>query len=68
MNYEDEMKELEQIIAKLESGEAKFDEAIGLFEKGANLCQSLNTKFNDAKGRITVIKNTLGALIEEDLQ
>ena len=68
MSYEECMKELESIIQKLEDGDVKFDEASALFERGASLCKELNEKFKQAKGKITVITETLGAMLEENFE
>ena len=35
--YEDSMQKLEQIVSRLESGEATLDESLKLFEEGAKL-------------------------------
>jgi len=67
MNYEDGIKELEDIIYKLEDGNTKFDEATKLFERGAEICKALSKKLEETKGKITIIRETLGTLIEEDL-
>lgn len=68
MNYEDLMKELEDIIQKLESGETKFDDAEIMFERGAEICKELNKKLEETKGKVTVIREELGAILEEDMQ
>ena len=68
MNYEALMKELEDIIFKLEDGDTKFDDATKLFERGAELCKILNRNLEESKGRVTVIREELGAILEEDLQ
>ena len=68
MDYEQKMKELESIIQKLESGDDKFDEATKLFETGANICKELSKTFDDAKGKVTVLREELmGILKEEEL-
>ena len=67
MNYEDGMKELENIISRLEDGDTPFDEATKLFERGAEICKTLAKCLEDAKGKITVIREELGNLIEEEL-
>ena len=61
------LKELEQIIQKLETGDVKFDDATNLFERGAVLCEELLKSFNEAKGKITVIRERLEGLQEEEL-
>ena len=68
MNFEEAMKELEDIIYKLEDGETKFDEATKLFERGAVLCKQLNKNLEDVKGRVTVIREELGAILEEEFK
>lgn len=68
MSYEELTKELEDIMQKLESGETSFDESMSLFERGAQICRDLNSMLDSAKGKITVIREELGALIEEDLK
>ncbi len=66
MNFETRMKELEDIIYKLEDGNTKFDEATKLFERGAEICKELNKNLEETKGKITIIRDELGALIEEE--
>lgn len=66
MDYEQKIKELEDIIARLESGEAKFDEATALFEKGAVLCRELSNYFDTTKGKVTVIREELCGLLKEE--
>lgn len=68
MSFEDGVKELEAIIQKLESGDLKFDEAATMFERGAQLCKELNEKFENVKGKVTVIRESLGSLIEENME
>lgn len=68
MNFEEGMKELEQIILKLEDGETKFDEATTLFERGAEICKILNKNLEEAKGKVTIIREELGCLLEEDMK
>lgn len=67
MNYEDLMKELEDIIYKLEDGNTKFDDATQLFERGAEICKTLNKSLDETKGRVSVIRETLGTMLEEDM-
>lgn len=68
MDYEQSMQELEEIIKKLEGGDVKFDQAAALFERGANICKELSKNFNDTKGKVTVIREELmGIINEEDL-
>ena len=40
LTFETAQKELEQIVERLERGEAELDEAIALWERGEELCAS----------------------------
>ena len=66
--FEENMKELEEIIAKLESGNVGFDDASKLYERGAELCKSLTKQFEDVKGKVTIIREELGELFEEEMK
>ena len=66
MDYEKQLNELEDIIQKLESGEIGFDDAVKLFERGAELCKNLSKKFDDAKGKVTIIREELMGILKEE--
>lgn len=69
MDYEKQQNELEEIIEKLESGEIGFDEAIKMFERGAEICKNLSKTFDEAKGKVSIIREGLmGILHEEQFQ
>ncbi len=65
LTYEQASKELEQIVAKLESGTLAMQEAGKLFDRGQELVQFCYSQLNSAKGKLTTIKEQLGNLIEE---
>ncbi len=58
MNFEQALKALEEIVHKLESGEAPLDEAIALYERGNQLRALCQQRLDAAKTRIEAI--TLG--------
>ena len=66
MNYKELEKELESIIEKLESGEVGLEEASTLYERGARITKTLYEKLKNEKGKITIIKEELGKITEED--
>ena len=66
MNYEEAMKELEEITKKLNDGKLAISEASKLFDRGVELSKFCYKELNELKGKISVVKNELGALIEED--
>jgi exodeoxyribonuclease VII small subunit len=50
--FEDAQRELEQIVERLERGEAGLDEAIGLWERGEELYKLCVGKLDAAQGKI----------------
>ena len=66
MEFEDQMCELEEIIQKLESGEVKFDQVIKMYERGAQLCKNLSKRFDEAKGKVVVIREELMGILNEE--
>jgi len=55
LSFEDALKELEQIVRRLETGDAKLDEAIGAYERGALLKQYCEAKLREAQARVEKI-------------
>ena len=50
--FEDAQKELEEIVRRLESGDAGLDEAIKLWERGEELYRLCLGRLDAAQGRI----------------
>ncbi len=59
MSFEQALAELEGIVRKLESGDAKLEDAITHYERGAALKAHCEAKLRDAKAKIEKI--TIGA-------
>ena len=55
MSFEDAMAALEQIVERLESGEAPLEESIALYERGEALRKHCETKLKDAELRVEKI-------------
>jgi exodeoxyribonuclease VII small subunit len=51
-SFEDAQRELEQIVERLERGEANLDEAIQLWERGEDLYKLCLGKLDAAQGKI----------------
>jgi exodeoxyribonuclease VII small subunit len=58
LNFEQALRQLEDIVHKLESGEAPLDESIALYERGNQLRALCQQRLDAAKARIEAI--TLG--------
>ena len=52
LSFEDAQRELEQIVERLERGEADLDEAIRLWERGEELYKFCVGKLDAAQGKI----------------
>ena len=58
MTFEDAIKELEGVVAKLERGDVALDESIALYERGAALRARCEKKLAEAEEKVAKI--TLG--------
>ena len=61
VSFEDARLQLEQIVAKLESGQASLEEAVALWERGDQLYRICVAKLDSAQGKI----EELGKRVEE---
>jgi exodeoxyribonuclease VII small subunit len=59
--FEDAQRELEQIVERLERGEAGLDEAIGLWERGEELYKLCVSKLDAAQGKIEELARRVDA-------
>jgi len=55
MSFEEALKELEGIVAKLERGEAPLEESISIYERGAKLKAHCEGKLEDAQLKVEKI-------------
>ena len=53
MKFEEALKELEETVKKLESGETTLDESMELFEKGISLTRTCRKLLSDAQLKVT---------------
>ena len=61
VSFEAALKELEAIVKQLESGEAKLQEALQLFERGIKLSRYCSQKLEEAEKKIELlVKDTQG--------
>ncbi|WP_375398773.1 exodeoxyribonuclease VII small subunit [uncultured Sphingomonas sp.] len=56
LSFEDALKQLEQVVGRLESGEATLDESITLYERGDKLRQRCAERLDRAQARIEAIR------------
>ena len=55
-SFEDALKELEELVGRMESGEMGLEEMVAAFEKGQKLVKSCTDRLNEVERRIEVIK------------
>lgn len=55
MSFEDAMSELETLVKKMESGEAKLEDSIQSYERGVALKKHCETKLKEAQEKIEKI-------------
>jgi exodeoxyribonuclease VII small subunit len=54
-NFEDAMKELEDIVKRLESGDLSLEESLKIFEEGIALSRYCFKKLEEAEKRISIL-------------
>ena len=59
MSFEDEQKELETIVERLERGDVGLEELTKLWERGEELYRRLATQLGDAQGKIEELARRL---------
>lgn len=55
LSFEEAMRELEQTVSKLETGEATLEESISLYERGAELRAHCEKRLREAEERVEKI-------------
>ena len=55
--FEENLKELETIVAELERGDLSLEDSISKFEKGIKVSKECNNKLEDAEKRINILLN-----------
>jgi exodeoxyribonuclease VII small subunit len=55
LDFETALKNLEEIVKKLENGELSLDSALALFEEGIKLSRFCHTKLEEAERRVEIL-------------
>ena len=53
--FEESIKRLEEIVAKLEEGQVPLDESLKLFEEGVGLSRQCNARLEEIERRIEIL-------------
>lgn len=62
--FEDALRDLEEIVERLEAGELSLDEALGAFEQGVALVRYLGEKLTEVEKRIEVLTRDPGGMFQ----
>jgi exodeoxyribonuclease VII small subunit len=65
LTFETAQRELEQVLERLERGEASLDEAIALWERGEELLRFCLTRLETAEGKVEELAEKLSEGVSE---
>lgn len=69
LSFEDSMKRLEEIVARLDSGEAPLEEALALFEEGSGLIKTCSAALDKAEQKVhKLLPGPDGAPVEAEME
>jgi exodeoxyribonuclease VII small subunit len=61
--FEDELKDLEDIVSRIDSGELGLEESLAAFERGVALVKSLSHRLDEVEKKIEILtRDASGAL------
>jgi exodeoxyribonuclease VII small subunit len=66
--FEDAMKELEEIVKRLESGDLSLEESLKIFEEGIALSTYCFKKLEEAEKKISILIDDEGSVRQEPFQ
>ena len=67
MTFEQKMARLEEIVARLEKGDAQLSDSLALFEEGTHLVSGCRAELDKAEQQVVkLMKGTDGAPVESD--
>ena len=68
-SFEEQILELEEIVKKLENGDAPLDEAVSLFEEGVKLSAKCHEQLEKAEQKIKLLtENADGTVTETEFE
>ncbi|AIF43475.1 exodeoxyribonuclease VII small subunit [Virgibacillus sp. SK37] len=68
LSFEEAMKELENIVGKLEEGDVPLEQAIEYYQDGMKLSKLCNDKLKNVQEKMTHIMNEQGDLEPFEIQ
>lgn len=68
VSFEDKIRELEDIVKELESGEVNLDNAIEKYTKAMKLAKECSDRLNTATEKVNKILKENGELVDFDVE
>ena len=70
MEFEKNLKRLEEIVHKMEDGDLPLEDSLKLFEEGVQLSRDCNTKLTEAEQKVKILLSIdpKGEPVMEDFQ
>lgn len=69
VSFEENLKELENIVKKLENGDISLDEMLELYEQGIARTKECNSQLKNAEQKISILeKNSFGEIEEKPFE
>ena len=65
VSFEENLRELEDIVKKLESGDISLDEMLELYEQGIARTKECNAQLKNAEQKISILEKKSNGEIEE---
>ncbi len=65
--FEESMKQLEQIVDELESGNLPLEKALKKFEEGVKLSKACNNKLDEIEQKVTILMKDNDGKVQEKL-
>jgi exodeoxyribonuclease VII small subunit len=66
MKFEEAMKQLEEIVDRMEAGDVDLDKTLADFEEGIKLVRFCSAKLDEAKKKIEILVKKDGKITTED--
>jgi len=66
--FEDAMRELEDIVRRLESGDLPLEESLKIFEEGVALSRYCFSKLEEAEKRVSILLKDQGGIKREPFE
>ena len=67
LTFEKALERLEEIVSKLENGDAPLDESLKLFEEGAKLASLCSAMLDRAEQKVTLLESKTQNLSGEEV-